>query len=45
MQLYASWQQSHYLYSLFNSQNDPLDNERYPGLTWISAQDALAVCR
>lgn len=41
-QLYSSWQQSQYLYSMFSVQNDPLDNERYPDLTWTTAQQVLA---
>ncbi len=41
-QLYSRWQQSQYIYSMFNVQNDPLDNDRYPGLTWTSAHDVLA---
>lgn len=41
-QLYASWQQSQYLYSMFNVQNDPVDNGRYPDLTWTSAHEVLA---
>jgi NAD(P)-dependent dehydrogenase (short-subunit alcohol dehydrogenase family) len=41
-QLYSSWQQSQYIYSMFSVQNDPLDNERYPDLTWTSAQEVLA---
>lgn len=41
-QLYSSWQQSQYIYSMFNVQNDPLNNDRYPDLTWTSAHDVLA---
>lgn len=41
-QLYSSWQQSQYIYSMFNVQNDPLDNGRYPDLTWTPAHDVLA---
>lgn len=40
--LYADWQQMQYMLSMFSVQNDPLDNERYPGLTWTSAHDMLA---
>lgn len=40
-QLYASWQQSQYIYSMFTVQNDPLDNERYPGLTWTRVEEVL----
>ncbi|GAB3642367.1 NmrA family NAD(P)-binding protein [Spirosoma arcticum] len=41
-QLYSSWQQSQYIYSMFNVQNNPLDNARYPDLTWTNAHDVLA---
>ncbi|GAB2578922.1 NmrA family NAD(P)-binding protein [Spirosoma areae] len=41
-QLYSSWQQSQYLYSMFSVQNDPLDNARYPDLTWTTAHEVLA---
>ncbi len=44
-QLYSKWQQSQYLYSMFNVQNDPLDNDRYPELAWTTAHDALALRR
>lgn len=35
-QLYADWQQMQYLLSMFSVQNQPLDNARYPSLTWTS---------
>ncbi|MBO3269612.1 NmrA family NAD(P)-binding protein [Hymenobacter defluvii] len=35
-QLYADWQQMQYLLSMFSVQNHPLDNARYPDLTWTS---------
>jgi NAD(P)-dependent dehydrogenase (short-subunit alcohol dehydrogenase family) len=41
-QLYSSWQQSQYIYSMFNVQNEPLNNGRYPDLTWTNAHDVLA---
>ena len=40
-QLYVAWQQSQYMYSMFTVQSDPLDNDRYPDLTWTSAHDVL----
>ena len=40
-QLYADWQQLQYLRSMFTVQNQPLDNHRYPDLTWTSAEDLL----
>ena len=41
-QLYANWQQMQYMLSMFSAQNNPLDNVRYPDLTWTSAHDVLA---
>jgi hypothetical protein len=37
-ELYPKWQGSQYMHSMFSAQNIPLDNERYPGLTWTSAE-------
>lgn len=39
--LYANWQQMQYMLSMFSVQNDPLDNARYPDLTWTPARDVL----
>lgn len=39
--LYADWQQMQYILSMFSIQNTPLDNDRYPGLTWTTAHDVL----
>ncbi|NML63827.1 alpha/beta fold hydrolase [Hymenobacter sp. RP-2-7] len=41
-ELYADWQQLQYLRSMFSVQNHPLDNHRYPDLTWTSAPAVLA---
>jgi pimeloyl-ACP methyl ester carboxylesterase/nucleoside-diphosphate-sugar epimerase len=41
-ELYADWQQMQYLLSMFSVQNNPLDNSRYAGLAWTSAQAVLA---
>ncbi|PJJ61062.1 NmrA family NAD(P)-binding protein [Hymenobacter chitinivorans] len=35
-QLYADWQQMQYMLSMFSVQNNPLDNGRYPDLTWTN---------
>lgn len=35
-QLYADWQQMQYMLSMFSVQNQPLDNARYPDLTWTT---------
>jgi uncharacterized protein YbjT (DUF2867 family) len=40
-QLYADWQQLQYVRSMFSVQNNPLDNARYPHLTWASARHLL----
>jgi pimeloyl-ACP methyl ester carboxylesterase/uncharacterized protein YbjT (DUF2867 family) len=40
-ELYANWQQMQYMLSMFSVQNHPLDNARYPGLTWASAYTTL----
>ncbi|TGE18365.1 NmrA family NAD(P)-binding protein [Hymenobacter elongatus] len=39
--LYANWQQMQYMLSMFSVQNNPLDNHRYPDLTWTSAAGLL----
>lgn len=44
-ELYANWQQMQYLLSMFSVQNDPLDNARYPDLTWTRVQTVLATTR
>lgn len=41
-ELYANWQQMQYMLSMFSVTNDPLDNARYPALTWTRVQDVLA---
>ena len=40
--LYAGFQQMQYLLSMFSVTNDPLDNARYPGLSWTGAAQVLA---
>jgi NAD(P)-dependent dehydrogenase (short-subunit alcohol dehydrogenase family) len=41
-ELYPKWQGSQYMHSMFTAQNLPLDNNRYEGLTWTSAEEVLA---
>ena len=41
-ELYANWQQMQYMLSMFSVQNTPLDNARYPDLTWTGAPAVLA---
>lgn len=40
-ELYPAWQQMQYLYSMFAAHHHELDNDRYPGLTWQTAEEAL----
>ncbi len=35
-ELYAKWQQSQYMYSMFSTQHRQLSNERYKNLTWTT---------
>lgn len=44
-ELYANWQQMQYMLSMFSVQNDPLDNDRYPSLTWTPVPQVLATTR
>lgn len=40
-QLYASWQQSQYVHSMFTAHHPKLDNDRYKGLTWTDAETII----
>ena len=40
-ELYPAWQQMQYLYSMFAAHHDEMDNERYAGLSWQTAEEAL----
>lgn len=40
-QLYASWQGSQYLLSMFSSHHRSLDNDRYPQLKWAKLEDVI----
>ncbi len=40
-ELYAKWQQSQYMYSMFTTHNHQLSNERYKGLTWTTGLDFI----
>ena len=44
-ELYANWQQMQYMLSMFSVQNEPLDNARYPGLSWTGVPQVLATTR
>lgn len=41
-EVFPSWQNKQYLYSMFSVQNTPLDNDRYPDVRWTSVIDVLA---
>jgi hypothetical protein len=41
-ELYAKWQQSQYMHSMFSVQNRPLDNDRYAGIDWTTAKEVIA---
>ncbi|OMP75881.1 NmrA family NAD(P)-binding protein [[Flexibacter] sp. ATCC 35208] len=41
-ELYAKWQQSQYMHSMFSVQNTPLDNDRYPNITWTTATEVVS---
>ncbi|MEO5889058.1 MAG: NmrA family NAD(P)-binding protein [Ferruginibacter sp.] len=40
-ELYPSWQGSQYMHSMFSVQNQPLDNNRYPGINWTTVNEIL----
>jgi hypothetical protein len=40
-ELYAKWQQSQYMHSMFSARNEVLDNDRYPGLVWSTLEQYL----
>jgi nucleoside-diphosphate-sugar epimerase len=41
-ELYPAWQGSQYMHSMFTAQNNPLDNNRYPGFIWTKAETVLS---
>ncbi|MEO6639381.1 MAG: NmrA family NAD(P)-binding protein [Ginsengibacter sp.] len=40
-ELYAKWQQAQYMYSMFTTHHQQLDNDRYPNLTWTTSKAFL----
>jgi nucleoside-diphosphate-sugar epimerase len=40
-ELYAKWQQSQYIQSMFTTQHATLDNDRYPGIEWKILSDLI----
>jgi nucleoside-diphosphate-sugar epimerase len=41
-ELYPRWQSSQYMHSMFSVQNEPLNNDRYSDVKWVSAVDVIA---
>lgn len=41
-EVFPSWQNKQYLYSMFSVQNIPIDNDRYPDVRWTSAIDVIS---
>ncbi len=44
-EVYASWQGSQYLHSMFSAHHDHLDNDRYPGIKWMGAKEVLSAIK
>ncbi len=44
-ELYASWQGSQYLHSMFSTHHSHLDNDRYPNATWTGAKEVLSAIK
>lgn len=40
-EVYASWQGTQYLHSMFSAHHEQLDNDRYPGINWTGANEIL----
>ncbi len=40
-ELYASWQQSQYIQSMFSTHHESLDNNRYTGITWSNLEELI----
>lgn len=40
-ELYAKWQQSQYMYSMFSTHHEHLANDRYSGIDWLDAKTYL----
>jgi hypothetical protein len=40
-ELYAKWQQSQYIYSMFSAHSEILDNSRYPDISWSKPEEYL----
>ncbi|MEO8572691.1 MAG: NmrA family NAD(P)-binding protein [Pyrinomonadaceae bacterium] len=42
VEVFPAWQNKQYLHSMFSAHNEKLDNDRYPGVQWVSAADVLS---
>jgi nucleoside-diphosphate-sugar epimerase len=40
-ELYARWQQSQYIQSMFSTHHESLDNDRYAGIAWSKLEDLI----
>jgi nucleoside-diphosphate-sugar epimerase len=40
-ELYASWQQSQYMQSMFSTHSESLDNDRYSGIAWTKLESLI----
>lgn len=40
-ELYASWQQSQYMQSMFSTHHPSIDNDRYPDVAWTELKDVI----
>ncbi len=41
-EVFPAWQGKQYLHSMFNTRNETLDNDRYAGINWTSANEVMA---
>jgi uncharacterized protein YbjT (DUF2867 family) len=41
-EVYASWQGTQYLHSMYSAHHEQLDNDRYPGINWTGAKEILS---
>ena len=40
-ELYPTWQRTQYTHSMFSTQLQPLDNDRYPNIKWAGIRDVV----
>jgi NAD(P)-dependent dehydrogenase (short-subunit alcohol dehydrogenase family) len=44
-EVYANWQGSQYLHSMFSAHHDHLDNDSYPDLKWTGAKEVMSAIK